>query len=114
MEHQISAKGKTIGRLASEVAILLQGKNSANYEPRLEGEDKVIIKDISELGATGKKMAQKKYYRHTTQIGHLKEETLQMVWDKKGPAEVLRRAVKGMLPRNKLAARRMKRLIIEK
>ncbi len=102
-----------MGRLASEIAVILQGKKSAKYEPRLEGEDRVIIKNIAEIEVSGKKMLQKKYYHHTTQIGHLKTETMQMIWDKKGPGEVLRHSVRGMLPKNKLAERRMKRLVIE-
>jgi len=65
--------------------------------------------DLHVVDPTGEKI----YYRHTTQIGHLKERTLQMIWEKKGPAEVLRRAVMGMLPKNKLRAKRIKKLIIE-
>ena len=113
MEHTIDAKNKKLGRLASEIAVILQGKKNPKYEPRLSGGDKVTVKNIDKMEFSGRKVKQKKYYRHTTQIGHLKEETLQMVLDKKGPAEVLRRAVKGMLPKNKLSIRRMKRLTIE-
>ncbi len=113
MDYIIDAKNKNLGRLASEAAVILQGKKNADYEPRLEGEDKVVVKNINAIRVTGRKMTQKKYYHHTTQIGHLKEENMKAVWEKKGPAEVLRRAVRGMLPDNKLAIRRMKRLIIE-
>ena len=113
MEHTIDAKNKKLGRLASEIAVILQGKKNPQYEPRLGGDDKVTVKNIDKMEFSGKKVKQKKYYRHTTQIGHLKEETLQMVLEKKGPAEVLRRAVKGMLPKNKLSIKRMKRLTIE-
>lgn len=113
MQYTIDATNKKLGRLASEIAVILQGKKSAAYNPRLEGEDKVVVKNINKMEVTGKKMKQKKYYRHTTQIGHLKEQTLQALWEKKGPAEVLRRAIKGMLPKNKLLVKRMKRLTIE-
>ena len=111
-DYTIDAKGKRLGRLASEIAVILQGKKHPSYEPRLEGNDRVILKNIDKLEVTGRKMKQKTYYRHTTQIGHLKSVSLQMLWDKKGPAEVLRRAVKGMLPKNKLLVKRTKRLII--
>ncbi|MDP3015042.1 MAG: 50S ribosomal protein L13 [bacterium] len=113
MQYTIDATNKKLGRLASEIAVILQGKKSPKYEPRLEGEDKVFIKNINNLEVSGKKMKQKIYYRHTTQVGHLKEQTLEMLWQKKGPAEVLRRAVLHMLPKNRLKIKRIKRLIIE-
>jgi len=113
MQYTIDAKGKRLGRLASEIAVILQGKKNANYEPRLEGEDSVSVKNIDRMEVTGRKMKQKTYYRHTTQIGHLKKETMAMVWEKKGPKEVLRRAVMGMLPKNRLQIKRIKRLTIE-
>lgn len=125
MDYTIDAKGKRLGRLASEIAVILQGKKHANYNPRLAGEDRVILKNIDKMEVTGKKMKQKTYYRHTTQIGHLKSQTLEMLWEKKparpngngrsggGPREVLRRAVMGMLPKNKLQIKRIKRLVIE-
>ena len=112
-DYTIDAKEKKLGRLASEIALLLEGKNKADYEPRLDNENKVIIKNISQIGVSGKKFKDKTYYRHSTRIGHLIEETMEEVWKKKGPAEVLRRAVFGMLPKNKLRVRRLKRLIIE-
>ncbi len=113
MNYIIDATNKKIGRLASEIAVILQGKKSAKYEPRLESEDSVIIKNAGKISIGAKKMDQKIYYRHTTQIGHLKKETLKMLLEKKGVAEVLRRAVKGMLPKNKLLIRRIKKMIIE-
>ena len=113
MDYIIDATNKKLGRLASEIAVILQGKKNPNYEPRLEGEDKVFVKNINNLEVSGKKMKQKTYYRHTTQIGHLKEETLEMLWQKKGPAEVLRRVVLHMLPKNRLKIKRIKKLIIE-
>lgn len=99
--------------MASEIAAILQGKKHAAYNPRLAGEDRVIVKNIAKIAISAKKRVQKKYYRHTTQIGHLKERTMQMMWDKHGPGWVLHHAVMGMLPKNKLQARRIKRLIIE-
>lgn len=113
MNYTIDAINKSVGRLASEIAVILQGKKSPKYEPRLESENRVIVKNINKVKITGKKFKQKIYYRHTTQIGHLKQQTLEMLWQKKGPAEVLRLAVMRMLPKNKLRVKRMKRLIIE-
>ncbi|MBI5079297.1 50S ribosomal protein L13 [Candidatus Wolfebacteria bacterium] len=113
MIYTIDATNKKIGRLASEIALILQGKKNPKYEPRLEGEDGVIIKNIDKIEISAAKKKQKTYFRHTTQIGHLKKQTLKEVLEKKGAAEVLRRSVKGMLPKNKLLIKRMKKLIIE-
>lgn len=113
MDYTINAVNKPLGRLASEIAVILQGKKNPDYEPRLEGKDKVTVQNVAKMAISGKKMKQKKYYRHTTQIGHLKEKTLEMIWEKRGPAEVLRRTVMGMLPKNRLRIKRIKRLIIE-
>ncbi len=113
MNYTIDATNKSLGRLASEIAVILQGKKNPKYESRLEGEDGVIVKNISKIKITGKKLEQKIYYRHTTQIGHLKKQTLKQFLEKKGTAEVLRKTVMGMLPKNKLRVKRMKKLIIE-
>lgn len=113
MEYVVDAKGKRLGRLASEIALILQGKKNPKYEPRLEGEDRVVVKNINKMEVTGRKMKQKMYYRHTTQIGHLKEINLKVLWEKQGPKVVLRHAVMGMLPKNKLRVKRIKKLIIE-
>jgi len=113
MKYTIDATNKSFGRLASEIAIILQGKKNAKYVPRMEGDDNVVVKNIEKAKITGKKLTQKKYYRHTTQIGHLKEKTLQQVLEKKGPREILRHAVMGMLPKNRLRIKRIKRLTIE-
>ena len=114
MDYRIDATNKNLGRLASEIAIILQGKKNPNYEPRLAGEDKVIIKNVDKITLTGKKETDKVYYHHTGYMGHLKEETYPEVVAKKGKEEVLRRAVMQMLPKNRLQNQRMKRLIIEK
>jgi large subunit ribosomal protein L13 len=112
-EHTIDAKGKKMGRLASEIAVILQGKKNPAYSQKEEGEDKVIVKNVSKIEVSGKKLKGKIYYRHNTRIGHLKQETMGEVWEKKGPGEVLRRAVMGMLPKNKLRIKRIKRLVME-
>ena len=113
MEYTIDATNKKFGRLASEIAVILQGKKSAKYEPRLEGEDKVVVKNISKAEIGFKKARQRIYYRHTTQIGHLKEQSLEALIEKKGPGAALRKMVMGMLPKNKLQIRRIKKLVIE-
>ncbi|MAF79476.1 50S ribosomal protein L13 [bacterium] len=111
-EHTIDAKGKRLGRLASEIAIILQGKKSPHYERRLAGSDKVIVKNIEKIEITGKKFEDKLYYKHTGPLGHLKEKTYKQKFEKK-PAWVLEHAVRLMLPKNRLQKPRMKRLIIE-
>lgn len=113
MNHTIDATKKKLGRLASEIAVILQDKNLPNYAPRLAGKNSVTVKNAAKIEVSGRKMKQKKYYHHTSQIGHLRIERLEEVWQKLGPAEVLRRAVRGMLPKNRLQKERMKRLIIE-
>ena len=113
MQYTIDATNKSFGRLASDIAVILQGKKNSNFNPRLEGEDSVVVKNINQMKITGKKLMQKKYYHHTTQIGHLKEKSLEQVLEKKGAKEVLRHAVLGMLPKNKLRIKRIKKLIIE-
>ena len=113
MTHEIDAKGKPLGRLASEIAHLLQDKNKASYEPRLEGENRVKVTNVDQLRVTGNKASQKIYYRHSGRPGHLKKEVFEDVFEE-NPEQILINAVKGMLPRNKLRDRRLKRLVIEK
>jgi large subunit ribosomal protein L13 len=113
MKYTIDATNKKFGRLASEIAVILQGKKNPKYEPRLEGDDEVVVKNISKAEISVKKAKQRIYYRHTTQIGHLKERSLEMFMQKKGPAALLRKMVMGMLPKNKLRIKRIKKLVIE-
>ena len=112
MQYTIDAKNKTLGRLASEIAGILQGKKSAYYEPRLAGADSVIVENVKDITVTGAKMTQKKYYRHTGYMGHLKEKKLKELFAE-SPAKVLRKSVENMLPKNSLQPKRMRRLIIE-
>ncbi len=113
MEYQIDAKGKTLGRLASEISSILQGKKHADYDPRKAGEDKVVVKNVRGLTVTGRKATQKIYYRHTGPLGHLKERKFADVFKKK-PEWVLQNAVRTMLPKNRLRAVRLTRLKFEK
>lgn len=112
MEHTIDATHKSIGRLASEIARILQGKHRASYNPRLAGEDVVRVTNIKRLSVSAKKLTQKRFYRHSGPLGHLKERTLGSVMEKK-PGWALRHAIQNMLPKNRLRAKRLKRLIIE-
>lgn len=112
-EHIIDAKNQTLGRLCGKISHLLQGKNTAAYNPRLQGGNKVIVKNASLVKVTGRKYDQKMYYRHTNYMGHLRERTYKMIAEQK-PEEILKKAVYGMLPKNAMRRKRMKALIIEK
>ena len=114
MDYIIDAKNKRLGRLASEIAVILQGKKNPCYEPRMVGADGVRVKNIKEIVVSGKKERQKVYYHQPSgYIGHLKKRTYREIFEK-DPTKVLRLAVSRMLPKNKLRAKRMKKLIIEK
>ncbi len=113
MVYHIDAKNKIFGRLISEVAQILQGKKSAKYEPRLVGEDKVVLENYKDIRITGKKATQRIYYRHTGYVGHIKAESFEFAF-KKNPERVIREAVRRMLPKNRLAPKRLKNLIFAK
>lgn len=108
----IDASNKTLGRLASRISILLQGKDDPGYRPHEDKENVVVVKNVEKIKLTGKKREQKKYYHHSGYLGGLKEVPLKKIIEK-DPTEVLRRAVWGMLPKNKLRAKRIKRLKFE-
>ncbi len=110
--YTIDATGKKLGRLASEIAIILQGKKVPQYQPRLDLNFKVTVKNIEKLSIDAKKLKNKIYKHHTGYIGHLKEKSLGELFAK-DPVKVLKRAVKGMLPKNRLLPKRIKRLIVE-
>ena len=112
MDYTLDAKNKPLGRLASEIATILQGKKHAAYEPRLLGTDRVIVKNADKVVLTGRKPAQKVYYKHTGKLGHLKETKFKDAFAK-NPKWVLQHAVNLMLPKNKLRAKRMRQLIFE-
>jgi len=110
--HTIDATGKVLGRLAAQIAILLRGKHKPDFVPYKDMGDFVIVKNVEKLKITGKKVEQKKYFRHTEYLGGVKEIPLKKLF-KENPAEVLRKAVLGMLPKTKLRARQIKRLKIK-
>ena len=105
----IDATGKILGRLATEIAILLRGKNKPDFAPYKDIGDFVTVKNVEKLKFTGKKIEQKKYYHHSGYLGSLKETPMEKLF-KENPPEVLKRAVFGMLPKNKLRAKMIKRL----
>jgi large subunit ribosomal protein L13 len=110
--YVIDAKGGSLGRVASEAASALLGKKSAHYVQNLVIPVDVTIKNVGQLKMTEKRIAGKVYQRYTGYPGGLRETSMGMMIDKKGIEEVMRIAVDGMLPRNKLRKDRMKRLTI--
>ncbi len=110
--HTIDASGQSLGRLAVRVALLLRGKYKPEFFPYKDMGDFVVIKNAGKIKFTGKKLEQKKYYHHTGYLGGLKEMPLKKLFEK-DPGEVLRKAVFGMLPKNRLRAKMIKRLKIE-
>jgi large subunit ribosomal protein L13 len=110
MDYHIDAKNKILGRVASEISHILQGKKHPNYAPNHVGKDRVYVNNYAEVAVTGKKLVQKVYYRHTGYVGHLKEARLEERLAK-NPKTVIREAVRKMLPRNFLNQRRLKHLI---
>jgi len=109
--HTIDATNKVLGRLAAEIAVLLRGKYKRNFVPYKDMGDFVVIKNVDKIRLTGKKMEKKKYFRHTGYLGGLKEIPLKKIF-KTNPEKILIKAVLGMLPKNKLRARQIKRLKI--
>jgi len=109
---KMDATGQSLGRLASKIAYHLQGKHKPDFNNNLPGQTTVIVNNLDKLVFKGNKPLTKIYYKHTGYIGHLKESTLKMSWEK-NLKFVLKKAVLGMLPKNKLRARRIKRLIIK-
>ena len=105
----IDAGTMPLGKLAVIIADKLMGKSKVTYTPHIDNGDYVVVTNAKNVVVTGNKMVDKKYYRHSGYPGGLKELKLEEVLEK-DPARVVREAVKGMLPKNKLAAERLKRL----
>jgi len=110
--HKIDASGKILGRLASEISILLRGKHKPSFQPNKDLGDFIIVENVDKIRVTGKKMEKKKYYRHSEYMGGLKEISLKELFAK-NPAQVLRMAVSRMMPRNRLRKEQIKRLRFE-
>ncbi len=109
--HKIDVSNKSVGRVASEIAILLRGKNKPEFMPHLDCGDIVEVIGVEKLKFTGKKLEQKKYFHYSGYPGGLKTIKISDLF-KNNPAEILRRAVREMLPPVKFRKNMMKRLII--
>ena len=107
--HKIDATDRVLGRLATEIAILIRGKHKVTFQPNVDGGDIVEVSNVDKLKFTGNKMDQKKYYRHSGYPGGLKETGLKKKMAEE-PHFVLRNAVVHMLPSNKLRKEMIKRL----
>ena len=105
----VDANGKTLGRLATQVADALRGKRKPEYTPHCDVGDFVVVVNAEKISVTGAKLHEKVYYRHSGYPGGLKERTLAEMLEKR-PEEVIRKAVKGMLPRNRLARKQLTKL----
>ena len=99
--HVIDAADRPLGRVATEVAVLLRGKHKPAYHPSQDVGDYVIVINAARVAATGRKLEQKKYYRHSGYLGGLKEQTLKELLAKR-PERAIERAVRGMLPKTRL------------
>ena len=109
--YVVDATGYTLGRLASEVAKILRGKNKPIFTPFIDAGDYVIITNADKIKVTGKKLEQKVYYRHSDYVGGMKETTLKEMLNKK-PERVIELAVKGMLPKGPLGREMYKKLFV--
>ena len=109
--YVVDAEGETLGRLATRIADTLRGKRKPEYTPHVDTGDFVVVVNAEKINVTGKKLDEKLYHRHSGYPGGLRHRTLREELDRR-PAEVLRRAVKGMLPRNRLGRAQLRKLRI--
>ena len=110
MDYVIDAKNRPLGRVASEAALILQGKKSPAYNPRKIGSDRVLLKNYLLVTLTGRKFKEKLYHHHTGYMGHLKTETFEMAWNK-DPKKVIREGILHMLPKNFIQSKRILNLV---
>jgi large subunit ribosomal protein L13 len=109
--YLVDADGQTLGRLATRIADTLRGKRKPQYTPHVDTGDFVVVVNAEKIAVTGNKLDQKRYYRHSGYPGGLRSRTLRDQLDRR-PTEVLRVAVRGMLPKNRLARRQLTKLKI--
>jgi large subunit ribosomal protein L13 len=109
--YVIDAEGKTLGRLASEIARILRGKNKPRYTPHVDVGDFVVVVNAEKVVVTGRKAEQKVYRRHSGYPGGMKETSYERMLERR-PEEVLRKAVYGMMPKTRLARQQMRKLKI--
>mgnify|MGYP000509296217 CR=1 FL=1 len=108
-KHKLDATDKSVGRLATEVAVLLRGKNKSDFVPHVDMGDYVIVVNAEKVKLTGKKWDDKKHYSHTNHPGGINEVTYRELRDK-DPEFIIEKSVKGMLPHNKLGKKMFKKL----
>ena len=107
--YVVDAEGKTLGRLATQIANALRGKRKPEYTPHCDTGDFVVVVNAAKIAVSGDKRTSKLYYRHSGYPGGLRQRTLGEMLDRR-PEEVIRIAVKGMLPRNRLARQQLRKL----
>lgn len=107
--YLVDAQGKTLGRLASELASRLRGKHKPEYTPHVDTGDYIVVVNAEKIRVTGRKLSDKLYHRHTGYIGSLKTQSLQQLLEN-APEQAITLAVKGMLPRNALGRQMLKKL----
>jgi large subunit ribosomal protein L13 len=107
--YVVDADGQTLGRLATRIADTLRGKDKAQYTPHVDTGDFVVVVNAEKVAVTGNKLDQKRYYRHSGYPGGLRSRTLREQLERR-PTEVIRTAVKGMLPKNRLARKQLNKL----
>lgn len=109
--HELDATGKPLGRLATQIAVLLRGKNKPSFEPHIDAGDKVVVTNAAQIKLTGQKLTQKVYHSYSGYPGGLKTKKLSTLFAS-NPSEVIHRAVFQMLPDNRLRKHMIKRLTI--
>ena len=109
--YLVNAQGKTLGRLATEIARRLRGKHKPEFTPHVDTGDYIVVVNAEKIRVTGTKLKNKIYHRHTGYIGNLKSESLQSMLER-APEQVLKLAVKGMMPRNPLGRQMLRKLKI--
>ena len=107
--YVVDAEGMTLGRLATQIADALRGKRKPEYTPHIDTGDFVVVVNAEKIVVTGNQLQDKRYYRHSGYPGGLRSRTLSEMLDRQ-PEEVIRKAVKGMLPRNRLARAQLRKL----
>jgi large subunit ribosomal protein L13 len=107
--HLVDAEGRTLGRLATEIATVLRGKNKPQYTPHVDTGDFVVVVNAEKIIVTGKKAEQKVYRRHSQRPGGLKEVSYEQMLERK-PEEILRKAVRGMMPKTRLGRQQFRKL----
>ena len=110
--YEVDANNAVVGRLAAVVSKIIRGKNKTSYTPHMDHGDFVVVKNVEKIKFTGKKFKEKKYYRHTGHPGGIKETTPETYAEKNKPGEILKLAVKRMLPGGPLAKKQLTKLKI--